>query len=772
MDFARNPLVSGGCMITTGRRSRNVAGWLAGLALSVSVSAAQGTDGVATDASTAPAESQRPRTCLVLGGGGARGAAHVGLLRVMERERIPVDCIVGTSMGAIVGALYAAGLSADEIGAALAQTDWNAVMRDSPPRNERSMRRKEDELRLLGGVEVGVQDGKVALPRGVIQGQRIELLFRRLLAPVWQVRDFDDLPIPFRAVATDLLTGEKVVFGEGDLVKAIRASMSVQGVFAPVRVDGRLLVDGGIVDNVPLDEARNLGAERLIVSRVGSPFLTEDQLGSPLAVSQQVTYVLMKRVIEMQLATLGPDDLLLQPDLGDITSQDFNRSVQAAAAGEAAAEKALESLRRFAVDEQTYAAFRARHRPPGEATPTIAFIDVERAGTRTPDFVEGRVQQKVGEPLDVDQLERNLAQVYGEGRYSHVYWSLEEREGQTGLVVSTEDKRWGPDYLHFALRLSDDFEGNSNYQLLAEYTRTGLSARGAELRLRGGVGEVVQAFGEYYAPVGSSGTHAVSLYGNYRATNRDLGFPGEIPLATYRYSQLFGGVRWSVSPHPDWEFALFAERGKEDLELDVGDSGALGNYRVDLGSIGAQLRHDTIDSSAFPSKGQRFSLTYQGFLEGLGATGGSGVTRLQWDRAWSLGDHRLMGGLRVSTADGSDELLAAYGFLGGLANFSGYAEQAIFAPQTALARTVYYRRVSHVDSLLTIPLYVGGSLEWGGYWADRNDVSAGDMRFAGSAFVGAQTFLGPIYLGYGRAEGGADSFYLSFGSLLRTLDGF
>jgi NTE family protein len=353
-----------------------------------------------------------------------------------------------------------------------------------------------------------------------------------------------------------------------------------------------------------------------------------------------------------------------------------------------------------------------------------------------------------------------------------VQWHLEERDGQQGLVVEPQDKQWGPDYLRFALRFSDDFEGASRYQLIAEYTKTGLSTSGAELRLRAGIGEVMQAFGEYYLPFGSSGRQALSVYGNYRATDRDIGLPDELPFARYRYSQLVGGLRWAYSPHPDWEFAVFAERGREALDLKVGDVDQLGEYQADLGSVAVQLRHDSIDSSSFPSRGQRLSITYQSFLEALGADDTAGVTKVQWDRAWSFGKNRLMGGVRVSTAHGGDDLLAAYGFLGGLANLSGYPEAAIFAPQTALARTVLYRRVAHADSLLTIPLYVGGSLEWGGYWQRRSDVELGDMMLAGSAFVGVQSFLGPIFLGYGRAEGGTDSFYLTFGSLLRMLDGF
>lgn len=719
-----------------------------------------------------PEPGARPRTCLVLGGGGARGAAHIGVLKVLEREHVPIDCIVGTSMGAVVGGLYASGYSADEIELVLDRIDWAEVLHDKPPRNERSMRRKEDDLRLLGGVEVGLSNGRIAFPRGLIQGQKLEMLLRRLLLPTWQVRDFDRLPIPFRAVATDIVNGDKVVFAEGDLALAIRASMSVPGVFAPVRYQDRLLVDGGVVDNVPIDEARRLGAQRLIVSRVGTPLMTEAQLDSPLAISHQMASVLMQREVLAQLATLGPQDLLITPPLGDMGSQDFNRSPQAVGIGEQAAQASVVDVRRYQVDAERYAAFQHRHRPPAYAAPIVAFVEVLQGDTRTARYLQQRMQPQIGQPLAPEKVEQQVATAYGEGRYEQVQWRLDEREGRQGLVLAPQDKRWGPDFLHFALRLSDDFDGSSNYQLISELTRTGLSEQGAELKLRVGLGEVEEAFAEYYRPFGRSGRHALSTYAKYRATDLDLALMGGGALAEFRYSQWLGGLRWAYSPHPDWEFAAFLERGQERLRLDVGNPTELGNYRADMGSVGWQVRHDSIDSSAFPSRGQRLSLTRQHYLDSLGTDDSAAVTRLQWDGAWSHGRNRWLGGVRASSAHGGDDLLATYGFLGGLGNLSGYPEEAIFAPQTALARVVYYRRVAHADSLLTIPLYVGGSLEWGGFWRSRNQVDIDGMQTAGSIFVGADTFLGPVFLGYGRAQGGHDAFYLTFGSLLRTLDGF
>lgn len=715
--------------------------------------------------------TSRPKTCLVLGGGGARGGAHVGVLKVLERERIPIDCIVGTSMGAIVGGLYAAGYSADEIHTILDNVDWNATLRDKPPRSDRGMRRKEDDLRLLGGVELGIHEGSLAFPRGVIQGQRLELLLRELLLPVATVRDFDDLAIPFRAVATDIVKGEKVVFGEGDLAAAIRASMSVPGVFAPVKIDGRLLVDGGVLDNVPVDEARRLGAQRLIVSHVGSPLRTEEGLSSPLAITEQMSSILMQREVEAQLATLGEQDLLLMPELGDIASEQFNRAPEAVAPGQRAADAAASQLQRYGVDEARYAQFTARHRMPRFDTPLLTFVDVDGRATGTETFVQQRMAPLVGKPLDVPAVEQTLATLYGEGRYEKIGWTPLQRGDTWGLQVTPVDKAWGPDFLHLSLRVSDDFNGASAYQFIAELTRTGLSEAGAEARVRAAIGQESQLFLEYYHPLGVRAHHALSTYLQYRATNRDISFVQD-DLGDYRYFQAYGGARWTYSPHRDWEFATFVERGHERVRFDLGDPDLSGRYHANLGSLGLQLRHDSIDSSTFPTQGHRASLTYQRFDDALGSSVDSAVARLQWDGAWSWREHRFVGGVRASTSTGSDALLATYGFLGGLGNLSGYPEQSIFAPHTALLRLMYYRRILHTDNLITLPLYVGGSAEYGGFWATRREAGFGSMMPAGSVFVGADSPLGPIFLGWGRAEGGRDSFYLTFGSLLRTLDGF
>ena len=711
-------------------------------------------------------DSPRPRTCLVLGGGGARGAAHIGVLKVLEREHVAIDCITGTSMGAIVGGLYAAGYSADEVAAVLQGIDWKDMFRDDPPRDELPMRRKEDELRFLGGIELGLKEGRIALPRGVIQGQKLQLLLRRLLLGTQKLERFDQLPIPFRSVATEIASGEKVVFSDGDLAMAIRASMSVPAAFAPIRYRGRLLVDGGSADNVPVDVAHALGGTRLIVVNVSEPLTPEDQLNSPFAIANQMLTALMKRETDAQLGALGANDVLITPDLGDLGCADFDRAPQAMKVGEAAAEEVVQRLRQFAANDVDYAAFQARHRRLPFDPPLIAFLDVLRGRSRTAGYVENRLSDMVGKPFDGRQLDKEIGLAYGEGSYERISYTLEERDGRQGLAVQPVDKGWGPSFLRMGLRLSDDFAGRNSYQLIGEANFTGLNDHGGESRNRIELGRITGLHAEYHQPWGRTGEFYVAPYIDYTAFNFPLRLGG-VDFAEYRRSRTLGAIELGYTPDATWRISGTLEYGRDAASLRVGDS-SLPNISSDVGGLALRLTRDNLDNSGFPTRGTRLDLTEELLTRELGADENANITRLRWDTAVSGGaNHFLIGG-SFSSSGGSDTLLAAFSPLGGLGNLSGYTENQLFATQTALARVVYYRRLTDAGRLFSVPVYLGGSLEAGGVWNRRSDIGASNVIGAGSAFLGVDTFLGPMFLGYGHAEGGNNAFYLTFGALLRT----
>src|SRR5688572_24220470 len=373
------------------------AAWLAAIFHFMALMMAAGAP--AQESAPQPATS-RPRIGLVLSGGGARGAAHIGVLKVLEENRIPVDAIAGTSMGAVVGGLYASGLSAADIERVMTSVDWQDAFRDRPARKDLNFRRKLEDQNYLVKFPLGLKGRKFRLPRGLVQGQKLTQILRGLTLPVAQIQNFDDLAIPFRAVATDIVTGDRVVIDHGDLTTAMRASLSAPGVFAPVENEGRMLVDGGLSSNLPVDVAREMGVDVLIVVDCGFPLLERNKLDSVATVSQQMLAILIRHNTTEQRKTLTDRDVLIDPALGDFSSLDFGEHTKAMKAGEEAARGATERLVGLGVTDPQYARIvsaRATHR---SAPPTIGFVKPAAGSERYTDAIDSLFGYQVGKTVD------------------------------------------------------------------------------------------------------------------------------------------------------------------------------------------------------------------------------------------------------------------------------------------------------------------------------------------------------------------------------------
>lgn len=704
---------------------------------------------------------------LVLGGGGARGAAHIGVLKVLERERVPICRIAGTSMGSIVGGLYASGFSPGEIEAILSTVNWKDVLDDDPPRSDFPMRRKNDTLRYLLDYRFGLRDGAIQLPRGVIQGQKLLLLLRRLTLHTWRTPNFDALPIPFRAVATDIASGEQVLFKDGDLALAIRSSMSVPAAFAPIRVNGRLLVDGGIVNNVPVDIARDMGADRLIVVDVGAPLASDENLNSPFAISMQMLDVLMKRRTEDVLATMAPEDIKILPQLGNMSSAAFDQSAAAIPLGAAAAELQLERLQALSLSEDDYRQYQKAHRRVEFDPPLVSFLDVVKNRSKTAGYVERALDGFVGEPLDIATLEQAIGRAYGLNNYERITWIPVERDGKAGIDVMPVDKGWGPNFITFGLQINDDFEGDNDYQLGIEYTMTGLNRYGGEWRTRGEIGRVTGLRSEFFQPAGNSGQYFVFPYVEYRAYDQPLRIGNDVPTE-FRVRR--GGLGFDAGYEVDNDTRVYFGllRGYDKATVSVGRVEGMSRLSTvsNLGRVG--LIRDTLDDANFPRSGARGQLLLLADVPGLGSAGDGQIVDLSWDQAISRGANRFLLGARVHASWGQPNLFNALSPLGGFTNLSGYAERELLGEQSVLFRSVYYRRLGDEGQLFSVPAFVGGSIEAGNVYAERSQlISLENLIFAGSVFIGIDSPLGPIFLGYGRADSGASSVYLNFGTLLR-----
>lgn len=521
----------------------------------------------------APAKTPpvKPGIALVLGGGGARGAAHIGVLKILERERIPIAYITGSSMGSVIGGLYAAGYSAAEIEGIITAIDYEDFFDDDPQRPQQPMRRKEDDLRFLIGYQLGYREGKIQLPAGVIQGQKMLLLLRRLLLSTWKVSDFDELPIPFRCVSTDIVKGEAVVFGKGDLALAIRSSLSVPGAFSPIKLDGRLLVDGGIVNNLPIDVARDLGNAPVVAVDVSEQLLPESELKSPVSVTLQMLSVLVRERTKLILRELTPRDVLIVPALGDFSVAEFDRTKDAVPAGEQAAQQVITRLRKFSVSPADYARWQAQHRRRKFDPPLISFLDVVQQESVTAGYVKNRLVDQVGKKLDADKVEEAITAGYGRGTYEQINWDLIEKDGKTGLKIVPVDKRWGPTFIAFGLRLSDDFSGRSGYQLAAESTLTGINSRDAEWRNRLSLGEISELRTEFYQPFGRVGQFYLLPHLGYFAVNQPLDSQFR-ELSEYRVNRVHGGLEVGYNASPGWQFSTGLQRGRDSAKLEFGDA--------------------------------------------------------------------------------------------------------------------------------------------------------------------------------------------------------
>jgi len=307
----------------------------------------------------APGAAARPKIALVLSGGGARGMAHLGVLRVLEELRVPVDIVVGTSFGAIVGGAYAGGAEVDQLERLVRATDWSRVLQDRPPRDELSYRRREDDTLVSSRLEFGVGRSGLTLPRGAFSSAEVEQLLREL-TPTATLLRVTELPLVFRAVATDMLTGEMVTPTDVALFTAMRASMSVPGAFAPITVDGRVLGDGGLVSNLPVQLARDLGAEVLIAVNLGTPLAGPEALSSALGMAQQMLNILTEQNVTRSLRELAPRDVLITPDLTGVQFMDFSQVPRSVEAGAAAARAQAGRLAQWSVTPAQFESFRQR----------------------------------------------------------------------------------------------------------------------------------------------------------------------------------------------------------------------------------------------------------------------------------------------------------------------------------------------------------------------------------------------------------------------------
>lgn len=702
------------------------------------------------------------RTCLVLSGGGARGIAHVGVLKVLERERVALDCIVGTSMGAVIGSLYASGLSADEVEQAVLGIDWAQVFNDRPARLDQPLRRRELDRGFLVESAIGYRQGRFGIPVSLLQGQRLGLALRAVLLPTSTVDDFDALPIAFRAVATDLETGEGVVLGQGDLARAVRASMAVPGVFPPVEIDGRLLVDGGSASNLPVSIARQMGATRIIAVDISAPLRVRQDLNSPLAITDQMLTAMIRRQTEAEAALLQPGDLLLRPALGGLGSADFLAAARSAIApGTAAAEAAQTALAAFALPREEFEALQRARTAQVRRLAELPGLALGDGPPLVKAALRAWQREHPDAEADLAALESKLWRIYGLDRFESVDYRWDDTEEGPRLALDLRERRFGDGGLAFGLLLQDDFDGNSTFQLGARLRDTEVNASGAEWLVEAEIGKRTHVGLEWLQPLNEARSVYALPSAAYTARSHRISLGARDALEYRRQSFELGADlglwlgRWGQA-------SLGAQVQQNRFSRVAGLPGLVNVERETAPAWRFGLLADTQDDLRFPRHGSFHRLGLRHYGGGLGRDFDASVLDYTGSYVWPLSEagHLLLRG-RLQHTWGGDAPLSELAYLGGFLNLSGYAEERLAGRHLALVQGIYHREAGRLFDRFR--MFYGGSVEAGNTWLQRRDVDLSGLIFGASLFVAADSPLGALYFGYGQAERGENSLYLFIG---------
>lgn len=681
----------------------------------------------------------RPVVALVLSGGGAKGMAHVGVLRVLEEMRIPVDLVVGTSAGSAVGALYATGMPVSEIEERFIDLDWISSFQDDPGRAFKPVRRKQEDWRFPVVPGIGVRGDGLHLGGGIIAGQNLGFILNELTRNAALVENFDDLAIPFRAVATDLETGQQVVLADGNLSEAIRASMSIPGVYAPVKRDGRLLIDGGVANNLPVSVARDMGADVVIAVDITDPLLEADDLQEAFSVVGQLTTLMTRINTDEQLDRLQEGDVLIRPDLEGRSSSDFYDAPILFELGATSARAHASELRHLGVDKTRWQQFRDRIDVSAFSPGKIVRIVVEQDSKLAGEFLRSRIRQKPGETLDVDALEEDLKRIYGLGYYETVSYSLRPAEEGTVLVLQVQEKSWGPNYLSFGLNYEDNFDSDTRFNVGAALRMTQLNALGGEWQTGLQLGTEPYVRTEWFQPLDYGYQRFLTAGAEYSRDSFSV-FDSEgdrVAEVDVTFRQMDLALGMELGGNGDIRLGYY--RGYATVDEQLGDAVAPSGS-IHQGGLSLQLVHDSLDDIFHPQSGgfaglrgraeredlgsDRHFDSITGMALGTGSWQGFTLTGLVYAHAVSRGDPGIENTVR----------------LGGFRRLSAYAPGEITGENAAMASLF----ASQEFGGPYVPWFAGAGFETGNAWQSYRDASWNNTVRSWSVFAGIDTFLGPV----------------------------
>ncbi len=710
--------------------------------------------------SVTPTALARPKIGLVLGGGGALGLAHVGVLKELEALRIPIDCIAGTSMGAIIGGLYAAGMSPDEIEATLMNLDWNDVMSDDTPRRELFFRRKIDDQRYLFEVGAGLKG--IKMTAGITAGQKFNNLMEIVTLRASTITDFDRLPIPFRAVATDLKSGEPLVISSGNLTQAMRASMSVPGAFTPVLFDDYILIDGGIINNLPVDVAESMGADIVIAVDVGASaarFREEDMksvagiLGRAYAIAQRPEQERMFR-----RATVG-----IQPDLDGMIATQFERVAEFIIRGEAAAQEKASELAPFSVPEKEFTDFLARQRRSNPESVRIGAITVSGNLRVDESIIRGRIRTQPGMIFDRDRITLDLQRIYGIGEFEQVMFQLHPGpDGTSTLNFDIREKAWGPVYFQYGFQLQSDFEKNADWAMLFGMRRMSINRLGAEWKTEAQIGSEHSLFSEFYQPLDQQGFFFVAPNIEIKSELQNV-YDGDRRIAEYDVKTRMGRLDFGfqLRQHAEVRFGPYWGEGVTEIETGASD---LPQEDETTAGWNLSMTMDRQDRTMFARFGSYLRIDGRMARENLGGERDYNRLFALWRWQNSFGNHTISTVAKYGTSFNSRLPGYAQFADGGVMGFGGIAKDQFRGDDLAIVSVGYHYRILTLPPSLGRAVYVVTRADFGNIWKNGQEMKFDDCRAGGLVAFAADTIIGPMFVGLGIADGESDRYYFMMGS--------
>lgn len=691
-------------------------------------------------------------------------------------------------MGAYVGGLYATGMSADEIESFIYSVDWNSGYRDRVDRSQRRVRDKEYEDRYQITTDLGLRFGEVRAPTGVVQGQNMLRVLRETTGNLGRFDSFDELAIPYRSVATDILELDEVVIGNGYLVDAMMASMSVPGALPPYKLNGHMLVDGGVVNNMPVDVARAMGADVVIAVDISTDYKTEDDFTGLFTVADQLSNYLVRRSTQQQVETLQEHDVYIRPNVGQMETVEFDKMPWAFQSGydiTREMESKLAGLRLSNAEYQKYIDHKQEVRKKlvyGDDRVVDEIVIVNN--THYSDvLLTNRLELETGRKIETAEIEKAVENLYALDRFELITYHFEEVDGSNLLVFDVNEKSWGPNYLNFRFFLEDDFDTDSQYGIGMSTNFTNLNSHGAEMALNVEMGTDKLIEAELYSPVLSSqeffvaGKVAYSSEGrNLPVSDDDSSLSSVNDFLPVSYTEFVSEIAIGIQPTLWQELRLGGRYSSGSIELST--LASVGNLDFERRGLFANYRLDTLDDFAFPTRGLLVDLEYlvshDTSPEEIGQSKPKDIVEdtvyeidARFKGAMSYQRHTLVGQAEYSFVQSKNSSITLDPReLGGFLHLSGIPRNSLIGQNLFFSSLVYrYKWFDNDFGLFEAPVYVGASLEHGGTWSD-NDLKLNEAPLynAASIFFGVDSPIGPIMLAYGRTEQDMEAVYLIVGT--------